>query len=332
MKKHVLVTGGAGYIGSHVCLALSNAGYKPIVYDNLSRGHKWAVKWGPLEIGDISDKKTLIRVLNNYKPVAVVHLAALAYVGESVQNPSAYYSNNVSGTLNLLEVLIDFGNIPIIFSSSCATYGIPKKMYIDEGDEQRPINPYGESKLMVEKILRDYDNAYGLKSVTLRYFNVVGADPDCQIGECHEPETHLIPLALEAALNPKKKIYIFGDDYPTKDGTCIRDYLHVSDLADAHIGGLSYLIEKDGDTDFINLGTGKGFSVKEIIAIVEKITKKKINTEVVKRRSGDPPILITSLGRAEKKIGWIPNHNDIEIMIYHAWKWHNKIIEKRKIS
>ena len=236
MKKHILVTGGAGYIGSHVCLALFKAGYQPIVYDNLSRGYKWAVKWGPLEIGDILNKKTLIKVIADYKPVAIIHFAALAYVGESIQNPSDYYINNVSGTLNLLEILIEFKNIPIIFSSSCATYGIPKKMYIDEGDEQIPINPYGQSKLMIEKILKDYNNAYGLKSITLRYFNVAGADPDCQIGEYHKPETHLIPLALEAASNNKKKLYIFGDDYPTKDGTCIRDYIHVSD-SDAMLEG-----------------------------------------------------------------------------------------------
>ena len=327
MKKRVLVTGGAGYVGSHACLALSKAGYEPIVYDNLSRGNEWAVRWGPLEKGDILDKKALLDELNHYKPIAVLHFAALAYVGESVQNPSIYYKINVSGTVNLLDAIIDFGNIPIVFSSSCAIYGIPKTKFIEENNAQIPINPYGRSKLMIEKILRDYEVAYGLKFISLRYFNAAGADPNCEIGEFHNPETHLIPLSLSAVSNNKKKLYIFGDDYPTKDGTCVRDYIHVADLADAHLGALSHLLD-NGSTDFINLGTGIGFSVKEVVSHVEKVTKKKINIQISQKRPGDPPVLITKKGRAKEIFGWVPNFEDIEIQIYHAWEWYKKTMIK----
>lgn len=273
-SKNILVTGGAGYIGSHACKALSLAGYTPVTYDNLVYGHSWAVKWGPLEIGDIQDRNRLADVIEKYNPEAVMHFAAFAYVGESVKDPGKYYRNNVAGTLTMLETLRHYNIDKLIFSSTCATYGVPDIVPIREDHPQRPINPYGSSKLMVERMLTDFDQAHSLRSISLRYFNAAGADPELEIGEAHNPETHLIPLILDVACGCRPIIQIFGNDYETPDGTCIRDYIHVSDLADAHVLALSSL-ESGASTTAYNLGNGQGISVMQIISAVEKITKKR---------------------------------------------------------
>ena len=284
-KKRILVTGGAGFIGSHVCKALNQAGYLPISYDNLSRGNEWAVKWGPLLKGDLLNLDHLKKVIEEYKPKAVLHLAALAYVGESVKKPQLYFKNNVVGTLNLLEAMMENSVNILVFSSSCAVYGNPIEIPIDENHPTNPINPYGQSKLMIENILQNYDKAYGLRTFSLRYFNVAGADPEGQIGEWHNPETHLIPEILYAALGRKGKVDIFGDDYETEDGTCIRDYIHVTDLANAHVLALEKLL-KGNKTDFVNLGTGRGYSVKQVIDICKRISKKNIDINILDRREG----------------------------------------------
>ncbi|MGD8263581.1 MAG: UDP-glucose 4-epimerase GalE, partial [Desulfobacterales bacterium] len=271
MRNPILVTGGAGYIGAHACKALSKTGYTPITYDNLVYGHRSAVKWGPLEEGDISDRQRLESVIDKYKPMAVMHFAAYAYVGESVDNPSKYYHNNVAGSLTLLETMRQCGIDKIIFSSTCATYGMPEQIPITEDHPQNPINPYGRSKLMIEWMLDDFAHAYGLKYVSLRYFNAAGANPDAEIGENHDPETHLIPLVLDVALGRRNHLEIFGTDYDTTDGTCIRDYIHVTDLADAHLLALKYLLD-GGQRNVFNLGNGNGFSVREVVAAALKIT------------------------------------------------------------
>ncbi|MBP2658227.1 MAG: galE [Firmicutes bacterium] len=322
MSKNVLVTGGAGYIGSHACKALAKAGYNPIVYDNLIYGHKWAAKWGPLEIGDILDSNRLDEVIKKYQPEAVMHFAAYAYVGESVKDPAKYYRNNVTGTITLLEAMKKGGIDKIIFSSTCATYGIPTQVPICEDHSQNPINPYGWSKLMIEQILRDFHMAYSIRSVALRYFNAAGADPDGEIGERHNPETHLIPLVLEAAAGRRPNIAIFGTDYPTTDGTCIRDYIHVRDLADAHVMALNYLYKENKSTAF-NLGNGSGFSVREIIEISRKVTGKKIQIVEMERRAGDPAILVGNAAKIESQLGWRPQFSDIATQITHAWEWMN---------
>lgn len=288
---NILVTGGAGYIGSHACKALAKAGHTPITYDNLVYGHRWAVKWGPLEEGDIADRDRLSEVIAKYQPVAVMHFAAYAYVGESVQDPGKYYRNNVAGTLTLLEVMRDLGIDKFIFSSTCATYGIPESVPIREDHPQRPINPYGASKLMIERMLQDFDVAHGLRSISLRYFNAAGADPDGEIGEAHDPETHLIPLVLDAAAGKRTAITVFGDDYETPDGTCIRDYIHVADLADAHVLALKAL-EDGAKTTAYNLGNGHGFSVKEVIETAERVAGKTVPVEIGQRRPGDPAKLV----------------------------------------
>jgi len=319
-KCKILVTGGAGYIGSHVCKILANAGYTPVVYDNLVYGHRWAVKWGPFEFGDIADRNRLNEVIRVFKPEAVMHFAAYAYVGESVIKPSKYYQNNVAGTLNLLEAVKDYSIDKFIFSSTCAIYGTPKKIPIPENHPQIPISPYGKSKLMIEQILQDYDKAYGIRSVSLRYFNAAGADPDGEIGESHNPETHLIPLVLQSAINPSQPIEIFGNDYQTKDGTCIRDYIHVTDLARAHVQALQYL-ENGGKTDAFNFGNQQGFSVLEVIQAANRITGKKIRYEVGPRRKGDPPSLVSKAERAKEILGWLPKYRQLEKQILHAWNW-----------
>ena len=273
-SKTILVTGGAGYIGSHTCKALSHAGYTPVTYDNLVYGHRWAVKWGPLEIGDISDRDRLDEVIRVYQPEGVIHFAAYAYVGESVKKPAKYYRNNVAGTLTLLESMHANGVNKIVFSSSCATYGVPEKTPISEEEPQFPVNPYGASKLMVEQMLKDFDSAYGIHFFSLRYFNAAGADLDTEIGESHDPETHLIPLILDAAIGRSSHVQIYGNDYGTPDGTCIRDYIHVVDLANAHIYALDYL-RAHNDSQVVNLGVGIGHSVKEVINTAELVTNKK---------------------------------------------------------
>ena len=323
-QKSILVTGGAGYIGAHACKTLAEAGYTPIAYDNLVYGHTQSVKWGPLEEGDISDRQRLESVLQKYKPTAVLHFAAYAYVGESVENPAKYYRNNTAGTLTLLESMIKYGINRIIFSSTCATYGMPEQIPISEDHPQYPINPYGRSKLMIEWILRDFAMAYNLKFVSLRYFNAAGADPHADIGEDHNPETHLIPLVLNAALERIDHLEIFGTDYDTADGTCIRDYIHVADLADAHLLALEYLND-GGKSEVFNLGNGNGFSVREVIAAAGDLTGCDIPYVESPRRPGDPPILIGSSDKIRKTLGWAPVHCSIENIIETAWRWHKKI-------
>lgn len=317
----ILVTGGAGYIGSHINKRLYQDGYKTVVFDNLIYGHKEAVKWGTLEVGDLSDIDRLDAIFTKYKIDAVFHFAAYAYVGESVGNPQKYYNNNVVNTLHLLDVMIKHGVKNIVFSSTCATYGVPDKNPITEEMKQNPINPYGASKLMIERILSDYHNAYGLHYCCLRYFNAAGADPDGEIGESHMPETHLIPLILSAAAGDSEHIKVFGTDYSTRDGSCIRDYIHVTDLADAHIKAMGY-IKNGGKSTCFNLGNCVGNSVIEVIAAAKEVTGKDIPVVLDERRMGDPPILVGSSGKAEKALGWKPQYGDIKMILEHAWKWY----------
>ena len=318
----ILVCGGAGYIGSHVNKMLNEKGYETIVFDNLQYGHREAVKWGKLVIGDLNNIDQLEAVFAQNTIEAVFHFAAFAYVGESVINPEKYYNNNVSNTLNLLSIMKKYACKRIIFSSTCATYGIPKTTPITEDMEQKPINPYGASKLMVERILRDYSVAYDLEYVVLRYFNAAGADPEGKLGESHDPETHIIPLVLDAASGKREDIKVFGTDYDTPDGSCIRDYIHVTDLASAHLLALQYL-ENGGKSDFFNLGNEKGTSVLEIIYTVKIITKKNFLVTYTDRRAGDPPKLVGSLKKAEAVLGWKPQYADIEEIVTHAWNWYN---------
>jgi UDP-arabinose 4-epimerase len=319
----VLVTGGAGYIGSHACKALSKAGYLPIAYDNLVYGHEWAVKWGPLERGDILDRARLDAVIAAYKPLAVMHFAAFAYVGESVTDPGKYYRNNVAGSLNLIEAARDHGIENFVFSSSCATYGTPARVPITEDMPQIPINPYGASKLMVERILADFGVAHSLKSIALRYFNAAGADPQTEIGEAHDPETHLIPLVLDAASGRRETLTVFGTDYDTPDGTCIRDYIHVTDLADAHVKAVETL-RAGAPSGAYNLGIGQGFSVREVIAAAERETGLKVPVIFGPRRAGDPAQLISAPEKAREALGWQPQITDIGDMLRSAWAWHQR--------
>ncbi|MBK1646666.1 UDP-glucose 4-epimerase GalE [Thiocapsa imhoffii] len=321
--QQVLVTGGAGYIGSHACKALAHAGYTPVTLDNLVYGHRWAVRWGPLVAGDIADRACLDALIERHRPTAVLHFAAYAYVGESVQDPGKYYRNNVAGTLTLLEALRDHGIPHLIFSSTCATYGVPEQIPIDEQHPQHPINPYGASKLMIERMLADFDTAHGLKSIALRYFNAAGADPNAEIGEAHDPETHLIPLVLDAAAGRRPAITIFGDDYPTPDGTCIRDYIHVTDLAQAHVRALQAL-EQGADSTRYNLGNGHGFSVREVIDQAARVTGRPIPVERGPRRPGDPPRLIGDATRIRRDLGWQPQSADLETILHTAWRWHQR--------
>jgi UDP-glucose-4-epimerase GalE len=318
----ILVTGGAGYIGSHVCKLLAATGFGPIVYDNLSRGNRWAVKFGPLEVGDLSDTIRLREVLEKHRPQAVMHFAAFAYVGESVANPLLYYRNNIGETTSLLQAIVEFEPMPVVFSSTCATYGVPNVIPIAEGHSQRPINPYGYSKLVVERLLADLDIAHNLRSVSLRYFNAAGADPDGEIGEAHDPEPHLIPLVLAAARDGTS-IKVFGDDYDTADGTCIRDYIHVFDIADAHVRALKYLIE-GGKSCALNLANARGYSVREVIATAERVTGKPIRVEIAPRRPGDPAVLIGSSERARELLGWKPARSELVVQIQDAWNWMKK--------
>jgi len=320
MKK-ILVTGGAGYIGSHTCKALKASGYVPVVYDNLFSGHEDFIKWGPFEQGDILDRGRLNVAFEKHKPEAVMHFAAFAYVGESVSDPAKYYRNNLAGTINLLDSMLENNITKIIFSSSCATYGQPDSLPISENTVQNPVNPYGRSKYTVEKILQDYDAAYGMKSIALRYFNAAGADKDCDVGEDHSRETHLIPLVLDVALGRKEKITIMGTDYNTQDGTCVRDYIHVADLASAHVAGLRYL-EAAKQSKAYNLGTAQGYSVLDIIDNAEKVTGKPISREIGKRRPGDPDCLVADAENINRDIGWKAQYQDIGEIISDAWKWH----------
>ena len=316
----ILVCGGAGYIGSHINKLLSKKGYDTIVYDSLIYGHKEAVKWGKLIVADLADTQMLDKVFSENNIEAVFHFAAFAYVGESVEEPAKYYINNVCNTINLLEAMRKHGCNKIIFSSTCATYGVPESIPITEDMPQNPINPYGATKLMVERIFKDYSKAYGLKYAALRYFNAAGADPDCEIGENHNPETHIIPLVLDAAYGKREDIKVFGTDYPTRDGTCIRDYIHVSDLADAHLLALEYL-NNGGESDFFNLGNENGTSVLEVIDSVKKITGRDFKVTFADRRAGDPPALVGSAEKARRVLGWKPAFADIDTIVSHADNW-----------
>ncbi|WP_298916161.1 UDP-glucose 4-epimerase GalE [uncultured Nostoc sp.] len=325
-KPTILVTGGAGYIGSHTVLALKQAGYNVVILDNLVYGHRDLVEkvlQVELIVGDTGDRALLDHLFKTRDIAAVMHFSAYAYVGESVTDPVKYYRNNVVGTLTLLEAMLTASVNKFVFSSTCATYGVPEFVPIPETHPQNPINPYGATKLMVERILSDFDVAYGFQSVRFRYFNAAGANPSGLLGEDHNPETHLIPLVLMTALGKRESISIFGIDYPTPDGTCIRDYIHVNDLADAHILGLEYLL-KGGDSEVFNLGNGSGFSVREVIAAAEQVTGISIPVEERDRRPGDPPILIGTSEKARTILGWQPQYLSIKDIVAHAWQWHQK--------
>ncbi|GAB6876185.1 UDP-glucose 4-epimerase GalE [Thermaerobacter litoralis] len=319
----VLVTGGAGYIGSHTAKALARSGFEPVVFDNLSTGHRWAVKWGPLIEADLADKAAIRATLQAYQVEAVIHFAASAYVGESVQNPRKYFRNNVVNTLNLLDAMQDAGVKHIVFSSTCATYGVPESVPIPEDHPQRPVNPYGESKLFIERALRWYQEAYGFRWAALRYFNAAGADPDGELGEAHDPETHLIPLVIEVALGQRPYVEIYGTDYPTRDGTAVRDYVHVADLAEAHVLALHYLLD-GAESTALNLGTGKPYSVREVIAAVEHVSRKEVAVREAPRRPGDPPVLVANVEKAKALLGWEPRYTEIECIIETAYRWHAK--------
>jgi len=319
--KNILIVGGAGYIGSYMCKYLAKNGYHPIVLDNLVYGHRQAVKWGPFIAGQMADTKLLDQIFKEHSIAAVMHFAAFCYVGESVEDPGKYYQNNVAATITLLEEMLKKNIKNFIFSSSCAVYGEPVEIPITEQHPYNPINPYGRSKLMVEQILQDFRAAYGLEYVALRYFNAAGADPEGEIGEEHNPETHLIPLVLKTALGQRETINIFGDDYATKDGTCIRDYIHIDDLAQAHLLALDRLLNGLPGGQY-NLGNGDGYSVKEVIEVARNITSKQIPAKIVERRPGDPAVLIGSSEKAFKELGWKPQFADLNAIVETAWQWH----------
>lgn len=319
----IMVSGGAGYIGSHMVLELVRKGYEVIVVDNLEKGHKEAVKEAKLYAGDLRDDTFLNQVFEENKIEAVVHFAAYSLVGESMEEPAKYYENNLVATMKLLNAMRKHDCNKIVFSSTAAVFGEPENIPILESDKKEPTNTYGETKLAMEKMLKWYDKAYGIKSVALRYFNAAGADRTGEIGEDHEPETHLIPIILQVALGKREKIYVFGEDYPTEDGTCLRDYIHVTDLAQAHILALQYL-EKGKESNQFNLGNGKGYSVKQVIDMVEKVTGKEIKREIAQRRAGDPAVLVASAEKAKKELGWKPEYDSLETIIETAWNFYQK--------
>jgi UDP-arabinose 4-epimerase len=318
---NVLVTGGAGYIGSHTAKALHQAGHTPVVYDSLVYGHPWAVQWGPLENGDLGDTARLRSVIAQYGIEAVVHFAAFIQVGESVKAPAKYYRNNFLNTLTLLEAMVETGVRDIIFSSTAATYGMPEQSPIPETEKQLPINPYGESKLFVEKAFRAFETAHNLRWMVFRYFNAAGADAAGDIGEDHDPETHLIPLIIKAALGETPHIKVFGTDYATKDGTCVRDYIHVQDLAEAHVAGMDYL-KSGGVPTALNLGTGHGYTVREVIETVERVSGRRVPVVEGPRREGDAESLVADVRAAERVLGWKAQHSSLENIVRTAWAWH----------
>lgn len=320
MKKRILVVGGAGYIGSHACKALAQAGYEPIVFDSLVSGHADTVKWGPLEIGDIRDGDRLDAVFGTYRPDVVMHFAAHAYVGESVVEPEKYYNNNITGSLSLLGAMKRHGVDKIVFSSTCATYGIPDVLPITEQTPQMPINPYGYTKLVIERALADYGHAYGLRWTAMRYFNAAGCDPDGELGERHDPETHVIPRAIAAALGRGPRFQLFGTDYDTPDGTAIRDYIHVSDLAAAHVKAIDYLF-RNGGSEAFNLGTGQGTSVTQLLEAVKRATGRDVPVQTCPRREGDPPALFAIAEKANELLNWSPRFGNIETIVQTAADW-----------
>ncbi|MGA0602274.1 UDP-glucose 4-epimerase GalE [Caulobacter sp. KR2-114] len=317
----VLVTGGAGYVGAHTCLRLAQAGFRPVTYDNLSNGHRRFVQWGPLEEGDIRDRPRLDEVLRRVRPSAVLHFAALIEVGESVKHPDRFHDSNVAGALTVIEAARAAGVRRVVFSSTCAIYGEPQRLPLDEDHPQAPLNPYGETKRLVEQALARLAGTDGFQSVALRYFNAAGADPEGRIGEAHDPETHAIPLAIQAALGQRPGFRIFGDDYPTRDGTALRDYVHVLDLADAHVAALRYLMGGGATTAF-NLGAGVGVTVRELLDAVRKVSGRTFPVETAGRRPGDAPALVADAGRAAATLGWRPTY-DLEAIVETAWRWHS---------
>ncbi|MBW0159271.1 UDP-glucose 4-epimerase GalE [Sedimentimonas flavescens] len=321
MAKHVLVTGGGGYIGSHACKALRAAGYVPVTYDSFVTGWRDAVKFGPLEEGDLADRARLDAVFAKWRPVAVMHFAALSLVGESMQDPGKYWRANVLSSLNLIEAACAAGCLDFVFSSTCATYGDQDGVVLDETTPQRPINAYGGSKRAIEDILRDFGLSHGLRAVIFRYFNVAGSDPEGEVGEFHRPETHLIPLMLDAIDGKRPALTVFGSDYPTPDGTCIRDYVHVCDLVDAHVLGLQWLEAGKGSEVFC-LGTGQGFSVREVIAQSRAVTNREVPIIEGDRRPGDAAVLVSGSTKAMRELGWTPRRADLSTMIADAWRWH----------
>lgn len=322
-RATILVTGGAGYVGSHACKALAAANYQPVTYDNLSTGHEWAVRWGPLEVGDLADAVRLHNVLALHKPAAVIHFAASAYVAESVADPAKYYRNNVVGSLSLLEAMRDNRVNHLVFSSTCSVFNSDSPDSIAEDRLPAPLNPYGASKLAIERMIADFGVAYGLRSAVLRYFNAAGADPDGEIGEAHDPEPHLIPRAIDAALGRTAEIEILGNDWPTPDGTCIRDYVHVSDLARAHVLALGYLLD-GGPSTVVHLGSGQGYSVRQIIDTVGAIAGLLVPVRIAPRRPGDPAVLVASSERAKALLGWTPALSHLDTMIASAMTWARK--------
>lgn len=323
MADRVLVTGGAGYIGSHACKALARAGFLPVAFDNLASGWADAVKWGPLVKGDLMDRSSVDAAIAEHRPVAVMHFAALSLVGESMQDPARYWRVNVGGALNLLEACAAAGVRNFVFSSTCATYGDQDGVLLTEETPQRPINAYGGSKLAIEGMLRDFGAAHGISHVIFRYFNVAGADPEGEIGEQHQPETHLIPLMLDAVAGKRPALTVFGTDYPTPDGTCVRDYVHVTDLAAAHVLGLQRLLDGAGGGVFC-LGTGRGFSVREVIDASRMVTNREVPVVIGARRAGDAVALVSSSTRAVADLGWEPKHSSLRQMIGDAWAWAQK--------
>ena len=321
MTKVVLVTGGAGYIGSHACKALARAGYLPLVFDDLSAGHERAVKWGPLELGNLLDMAALNGVITRNNPVAVIHFAGCTYVGESIEDPAKFYRNNVAGTLNLLNAMRCANLDKIVFSSSCTVYGDPGETPLDENHPVAPISPYGRTKLAAEHMIADFAAAYGMSYMSLRYFNAAGADPDGEIGENHDPEPHLVPRLIGAALGHEPEVRVFGTDYPTPDGTCVRDYVHVMDLAEAHIRALKRLDGDDAPTA-VNLGAGRGVSVRQVIDAVSSIAGSALAVRDASRRVGDPAYLVADIGLAKSALAWSPGLSSLTQIVRTAWNWH----------
>ena len=319
----ILIAGGAGYIGSHVNQLLARRGYRTVVFDNLSHGHRSFVKWGAFVKGDLADQAAIVRCIKRHHVTAVMHFCSYIQVGESVIDPLKYYRNNVANTINLLEAMRQTSVQRFIFSSTAAVYGNPVTDPITERHPQAPINPYGHSKLMVEQMLADAGRAYGIRYVSLRYFNAAGADPEAEIGEWHDPETHLIPLVLQAALGTRKDVRIYGSNYDTPDGTCVRDYIHVCDLAQAHLLALQYL-DKGGGSDAFNLGNGRGFSVRQVIDAARAVTGRPIRVTAARRRAGDAPVLVSGSAKARRVVGWNPRYADLRTIIATAWNWHRK--------
>lgn len=322
MSERILITGGAGFIGSHVCKALAKTGRAPVVYDNFSRGNRQAVQFGPLEVGDVRDVERLTAAMKRHEVAGVIHMAAFAYVRESIEDPLLYYDNNVIGSIRLVQAMQASGVGRIVFSSTCATYGLATRTPIEETDPTQPINPYGASKLMMERVLADAEPR-GIRSVSLRYFNAAGSDPEGRIGEWHQPETHIIPVALMAARGEIPELTLYGDRHPTPDGTTIRDYIHVQDLAEAHVQAMDYL-GRGGKSDVFNLGNGHGHSIRDVLASIQRITGLAVPHKVVEANPGDPPILIASGDKARRALGFDPKLTRLDDMIAHAWAWRQK--------